>query len=133
MYNSSGNSSNPIIADSNKNSYNDPEGQIFAIVGTGGHNTLFKFTGKAPYIVEQYYGFGFLNLDVINGGTTFSRINAMFYANDGIIKDKFTITKYDITILMHMIKCVYVYNIERDLKMKQNKLNDLDQIEWNIM
>jgi hypothetical protein len=97
MYNSSGNSSNPIITDSNKNSYNDPEGQIFAIVGTGGHNALFNFTGKAHYIAEQYYGFGFLNLDVINGGTTFSTINAKFYANNGTIKDKFTITKSTIS------------------------------------
>jgi len=97
MYNSNGNSSNPTITDTNKNNYNDPEGQIFAIVGTGGHNTLFNFTGKADYIVEQYYGFGFLNLDVINGGTTFSTISAKFYANDGTVKDKFTITKSSIS------------------------------------
>jgi predicted phosphodiesterase len=97
MYNSSGNSSNPVIIDTNKNNYNDPEGQIFVTVGTGGHNTLFNFTEKAYYIVEHYYGFGFLNLDVINGGTTFSTINAKFYANDGTVKDKFTIIKSSIS------------------------------------
>jgi Calcineurin-like phosphoesterase len=96
MYNSIGNSSNPIITDTNKNNYNNPEGQIFAIVGTGGHNQLFNFTGKAPYIAEQYYGFGFLNLDVINGGT-FSTIRGNFYANDETVKDKFTITKSTIS------------------------------------
>ena len=49
------NSSKPIITDTNKNNYNDQEGQIFAIVGTGGHNTLFNFTWKAPYIVYSIF------------------------------------------------------------------------------
>jgi hypothetical protein len=84
------NSSNPIITDTNKNNYNDPEGEIFAIVGTGGIN-FHGLTGQASYVVTQHASsFGFLNVDVINNGTTFS---AKFYANDGTIKDQFTITK----------------------------------------
>lgn len=70
IYNNN-NPKNPILTDDtyNNNNYNDPKGQIFATVGTGGAS-LYPFTGQAPYIATQYVGFGFLNLDVINDGTT---------------------------------------------------------------
>ena len=57
--------------------------------GTGGES-LYPLTGQAPYVATQYVGFGFLNVDVINDGTTLS---GKFFANDGTIKDQFTITK----------------------------------------
>jgi hypothetical protein len=87
-YNSS-NILNPIITYSNTDNFNDPEGQIFATVGTGGES-LYNFKGKAPYIHTQYVGFGFLNIDLINSG---SILQGKFYANDGTMKDQFAITK----------------------------------------
>ena len=88
----------PIITDNtdddddnnNNNNFHDPEGQIFVTVGTGGAE-LYPLTGQAVYVANQYIGFGFLNLDVINDGTI---LNGKFYANDGTtIKDQFTMTK----------------------------------------
>lgn len=83
------NSETPIITDTNKNNYHDPKGMIFGTVGTGGES-LYPLTGQAPYVATQYVGFGFLNVDVINDGTILS---GKFFANDGTIKDQFTITK----------------------------------------
>jgi hypothetical protein len=45
--------SNPIITDKNEAEYNDPEGIIYAVAGTAGAD-LHKFTGQAPYVVNQY-------------------------------------------------------------------------------
>jgi predicted phosphodiesterase len=88
-YNSN-NPSSPIIADANTNNYNDPQGQIFATVGTGGIG-FYGLSGKASYIVyQQASNFGFLNIDIIEGGTTLA---AKFYSNDGIVRDQFTIAK----------------------------------------
>jgi hypothetical protein len=61
----------------------------FDIVVTGGES-LYPLTGQTPYVAIQYVGFGFLNVDVINDGTTLSD---KLFANDGKIKDQFTITK----------------------------------------
>ena len=83
------NSSAPIITDDHTNNYSNPEGQIFVTVGTGGAESYFFLT-KEPYMVRQYNGYGFLNVDVIDNGQTF---NATFYSNDMSIKDQFSITK----------------------------------------
>jgi hypothetical protein len=93
------NPKNPIITEDNNNNnnnnnnnyYNDPKGQIFVTVGTGGAS-LYPFTGQAPYVANQYAIFGFLNVDVINDGTT---LRGKFYSNNETttIKDQFTITK----------------------------------------
>jgi predicted phosphodiesterase len=80
---------NPVITDVNTNTYNDPSGQIFAIIGTGG-NFLFGFLDKAPYIATQFVEHGFLNVDVIDNGLT---MRGTFYTNDGTVKDQFTISK----------------------------------------
>ena len=88
IYNNA-NSENPIITDTKNNNYYDPKGMIFGTVGTGGES-LYPLTGQAPYVATQYVGFGFLNIDVINDGTTLS---GKFFANDGTIKDQFTIIK----------------------------------------
>jgi len=83
------NPKNAIVRDSDNNNYNDPEGQIFATVGTGGQS-LYPFTGRAPYVASQYVGFGFLNVDLKDNGKT---LNGKFYANNGTIIDQFAITK----------------------------------------
>jgi hypothetical protein len=84
------NSSAPIITDTNTTNYSNPEGQIFVTVGTGGAESHF-FLAKEPYMVRQYNGYGFLNIDVTENRQTF---NATFYSNeDGGIKDQFSITR----------------------------------------
>jgi hypothetical protein len=96
----SGTPMNPIITDKNKSNYTNPEGQIFATVGTGGVNHHKLNGNKAPYtVIAQDEEFGFLNVDIINSnninndGTT--ALVGTFYANDGGDKiiDQFTITK----------------------------------------
>jgi hypothetical protein len=80
---------NPVITDKSKDNYINPKGIVFSTIGTGGAEA-YPLTGQARYIVAQYVGFGFLNVDVINNGET---LNGKYYANDGSIKDQFTITK----------------------------------------
>jgi hypothetical protein len=48
-------------------------------VGTGGASNYY-FLAKEPYMVTQYVGSGFLNVDVIDSGQTF---NVIFYTNNG--------------------------------------------------
>jgi hypothetical protein len=84
------NSTNPIITDTNNNNnYYDPKGIVFGTIGTAGAS-IYPLTGQSPYVATQYEGFGFLNVNVINDGTTLS---GKFVANDGTVKDQFTITK----------------------------------------
>jgi hypothetical protein len=82
-------SANPIITDNNTSNYINPKGQIHAKVGTGGAY-IHAPAKERPFIVSQYYGHGFLNVDVIKNGTT---LNATFYANDGTVGDQFTVLK----------------------------------------
>jgi Calcineurin-like phosphoesterase len=60
-------SDSPTSASTGRETYVDPEGQIFATVGTGGHS-IHEFQGMNPYIVTQYEGYGFLDIEIKNGG-----------------------------------------------------------------
>ena len=93
----------PIVTDkTDNNNYNfhNPEGQIFVTAGTGGAE-LYPLTGQADFIANQYVGFGFLDVDVINNNNEMTTTLAgKFYANYDVvddnettIKDQFTITK----------------------------------------
>lgn len=84
------NSSNPTITDNDISNYTDPNGLIFAIVGTGGSNVIHNLTETAKFTARQFYGYGFLNLDFIHNGTT---MVGEFHDNDNTIKDRFSITK----------------------------------------
>jgi predicted phosphodiesterase len=78
----------PIITSGSKGSYNDPQGQIFATVGTAGRS-IYHYDSKSWYIVTQYEGYGFLDIDIAG-----NKLVAKFYSNnDGSVKDQFTITK----------------------------------------
>jgi len=80
--------STPIITGGSRGSYNDPQGQIFATVGTAGQS-IYHYDSKSFYVVTQYEGYGFLDIDI--AGT---KLVAKFYSNnDGSVKDQFTITK----------------------------------------
>jgi hypothetical protein len=86
----SNNVTHPIETSTNTTRYTDPNGEIFATVGTGGKNVI-SFLGKKDYIAKQYQGFGILNVDITNDGRT---LTGKYYANiDGAIIDQFTITK----------------------------------------
>jgi hypothetical protein len=87
---------NPIITDRNRNTYTNPEGQIFATVGTGGAFLQHLNGNKAPYLTTaQDEVYGFLNVDITNNnndGTT--TLVSTFYSNDGgEMTDQFTIAK----------------------------------------
>ncbi|HJT85052.1 MAG TPA: metallophosphoesterase [Nitrososphaeraceae archaeon] len=106
-----GDSSKPIIADSNQNSYyntiiddgnndNNNKGIIYLITGTAGRS-LYEIKEQAPFVAKQDdKHFGFLNID-INGKT----LKGTFYANElqlppyhyvnyqSNIIDEFTISK----------------------------------------
>jgi predicted phosphodiesterase len=87
----------PIETSTNTTTYTDPDGQIFATVGTGGQD-LYPFKdqkdGKEEnnnYYVKEYEGFGILNVDISNNGKT---LTGKFYSNiNGTIIDQFTIKK----------------------------------------
>jgi hypothetical protein len=86
-------SDEPKMANTDKNNYNfttdNPHGVLFATVGTGGGELNF-FNGKAPYVANQYRGFGFLNIDLANNAKS---LICTFIANNGTTYDKFTISK----------------------------------------
>jgi predicted phosphohydrolase len=80
----------PVITDKNETEYNNPNGTIFAVVGTGGAD-LHNFTGQAPFVVEQFQRFGFLDVNITSDGKI---MKGTFYENrDGTDKDHFTIMK----------------------------------------
>jgi Calcineurin-like phosphoesterase len=60
-------SDSPISASTGRQTYVDPEGQIFATVGTGG-KSIHEFQGMNSYIQKQYEGYGFLDIEIKNGG-----------------------------------------------------------------
>jgi Icc-related predicted phosphoesterase len=82
--------SKPTITSSNKNNYNNPGGEIYAVVGTGGIN-FHGLTGKPSFIASQQdIRFGALELKITGNG---NMLEGSFYGNDGSVKDKFSITK----------------------------------------
>jgi len=83
--------SNPTITDTNRNTYNDPAGEIHAIVGTGGVNFHSLSSQKSFMVYQQSREFGYLNIDIQNNGTN---LVGKFISNEGgAILDQFTISK----------------------------------------
>lgn len=82
--------SNPTRTSSSSNSYNNPEGEIYAIVGTGGNN-FHSLNGKSSFVVSQQdTKFGYMDIKITNNGGT---LEAKYYLDNGAISDQFTITK----------------------------------------
>ena len=86
-----GSPSSPTITSNNANDYANPEGQVFAIVGTGGVN-FHALSGKASFVSSQQDDFfGQLDIKITNNG---DKLEGKFYRNgDGQILDSFSITK----------------------------------------
>src|SRR6476661_2456020 len=80
--------SNPIVTSTTKTDYENPDGEIFAIVGTGGVN-LHGLSDSAPFIASQQdSNFGILDIHLSD-----NKLDAKFVTNDGVIDDHFSISK----------------------------------------
>ncbi len=79
----------PTITSASNNSYSNPKGEIYLLVGTGGH-PLYDLFGRARYITAQYREFGFLSMTVLNNGT---KLEGKFFGEIGSVIDSFTIFK----------------------------------------
>ena len=83
--------SSPIRTSTSTSSYTDPEGEIFATVGTGGIN-FNGLSGKSSFVVKQQaQKFGQLDILIANDG---SKLTGKYYRNgESSPYDTFTITK----------------------------------------
>jgi len=83
-------SSTPTKTSTASTNYNDPSGEIFVIVGTGGIN-FHALSGKASFVkTQQDSKFGALNIIITNNGY---KLLARYYSNGGSKLDEFTISK----------------------------------------
>ena len=83
--------SSPTRTSTSTSSYTDPEGQIFATVGTGGVN-FHGLSGKSYFVVnQQAQKFGVLDILMADDGT---KLTGKYYANGASLpSDQFTISK----------------------------------------
>jgi hypothetical protein len=82
--------SSPIRSSTNSYNYDDPIGQIFVTVGTGGIN-FHGLSGKASFVkYQQDDRFGALDLSIENNGATLA---GRYYTNDAVQRDTFKIFK----------------------------------------
>jgi predicted phosphodiesterase len=82
--------SSPTRTSTATTEYNDPVGQIFVIVGTGGVN-LNGLGGKSYFVkYQQDDRFGAIDIHIENSGNTLA---GRYYTNDGVKRDVFKITK----------------------------------------
>ena len=94
MYNSV-DPSQPNVTSSETEVYNDPLGEIYAEVGTGGQDS-YTLDGRSSFIARQLTTTGgFLDVAFPNEQT----MKGTFYDNSGSIKDEFTIQKSGTTPL----------------------------------
>jgi hypothetical protein len=83
--------SSPTITSTNTSSYTDPQGEIFATVGTGGIN-FHGFSDRSYFVVnQQAQKFGILDISMDDDG---SKLNGRYYANGASFpSDQFSISK----------------------------------------
>ncbi len=81
--------SHPLVTSNENSVYNDPPGEIYAEVGTGGQSS-YTLDGKYSFISRQLTTTGgYLDVAFPNGQT----MKGTFYDNSGSVKDEFTIQK----------------------------------------
>jgi Calcineurin-like phosphoesterase len=82
--------SKPIVSSDDKHTYNNPAGEVFVIVGTGGVD-LHGLSGKSKFTASQQdKKFGILDIQIPKNG---NKLEATYYTNDGKVKDHFSIAK----------------------------------------
>ncbi|MGB5091589.1 MAG: metallophosphoesterase [Nitrososphaeraceae archaeon] len=86
LYHNDARHSEPIISDKEQFQYEDPDGTIFLIVGTGGESV--KSLNKKPYLVSTYEGYGCINVEIKG-----KSMNVEYYSDTNNTIDKFSITK----------------------------------------
>ena len=102
-------SSKPLITSTSKTDYQNPNGVIFAIVGTGGVN-FHGLSGSAPFMAyQQDSKFGVLDMHFSD-----NKLDAKFVTNDGATLDHFSISK---TVKKNIIERISD-NIVTDSKVK---------------
>lgn len=83
----------PTKTSTSTSTYADPQGEIFATVGTGGIN-FHGLSGKSSFVVyQQTRKFGMLDITISNYG---NKLQGKYYTNDGSLKGQFSITKSSI-------------------------------------
>ena len=83
---------NDVITDNESCLYDDPNGQIYLTVGTGGHSHS-QFKQKQPWsIIQNHNDYGFLNIKLLNDGKT---LYGEFASNTGKVMDAFQINLND--------------------------------------
>jgi Big-like domain-containing protein/calcineurin-like phosphoesterase family protein len=83
----------PIVTDKNSEKYNDPKGEIYAIVGTGGED-FHALKSESSFIASQHDSrFGHLKLDTSKSDST-KILNGQFIGNDGKFMDQFQILSH---------------------------------------
>jgi len=83
-------SSTPKTTTTCSTNCNDPKGEFFAVVGTGGIN-FHALSGKASFVkYQQDDKFGALNIIIDNNA---NKLTGKYYANGGTKLDEFSITK----------------------------------------
>jgi len=81
-------SSKPLVTSTNKAEYKNPNGAIFAIVGTGGVN-FHGLSGSSPFMANQEDSkFGILDMHFSD-----NKLDANFVTNEGSTLDHFSISK----------------------------------------
>ena len=81
--------SNPIVTSTSKGEYKNPNGAIFAIVGTGGGELKHELEGTSPFMAyQQDTKFGILDMHFSD-----NNLDAKFVANDGSTIDHFSLSK----------------------------------------
>ena len=81
--------SNPTVASTSKGEYKNPNGVIFAIVGTGGGELKHELEGTSPFMAyQQDSKFGILYMHFSDND-----LEARFVANDGSTMDHFSLSK----------------------------------------
>ena len=85
-----GSPSSPTVTDSASTDYIDPQGEIFATVGTGGIN-FHALSGKSSFVkYQQDDFFGSLDILITNNG---DKLVGKYFSNGGSKLDEFSITK----------------------------------------
>ena len=83
---------NGVITDNENCLYDDPDGQIYLTVGTGGHSHS-QFKQKQPWsIIQNHNDYGFLDIKLLNDGKT---LYGEFVSNTGKVMDAFQINLND--------------------------------------
>ena len=83
---------NGVITDNENCLYDDPDGQIYLTVGTGGHSHS-QFKQKQSWsVIQNHNDYGFLNIKLLNDGKT---LYGEFVSNTGKVMDAFQINLND--------------------------------------